>query len=51
VSVRVENVGTGSMPLEVAAARGERFPEDGAPAADWRDARASVTLARARRAR
>jgi aminopeptidase N len=28
VTVKVENVGTGTMPLEVAAARGVRFPDD-----------------------
>jgi len=49
LTVRVENVGTGSMPVELAAARGERFAEDAAEdaaeAADYRDARATVTLA------
>jgi hypothetical protein len=28
VRVRVQNVGTGRMPIQVAAARGERFPEE-----------------------
>ncbi len=45
VTVRVENIGTGRMPLEVAIARGERFSEDAAKAADYRDARATLTLA------
>jgi hypothetical protein len=33
VSVRVENKGTGRVSVEVAAARGERFPEDAEEAA------------------
>jgi hypothetical protein len=59
VSVRVKNKGTGRMPLEICAARGERFPTDdskpatarrrgGVQAAEtakvYRDARASVVL-------
>ena len=38
------------MPVEVAATRGERFAKDGSPVADYREARATVTLARANRA-
>lgn len=44
VTVSVQNVGTGKMPLEVAAVKGERFDKDGKEAADYRDARATVTL-------
>jgi ABC-2 type transport system permease protein len=58
VTARVENAGTGTMPLEVAAARGERFPDDESPAKDdaavaaakaapgkrYADARTTVTL-------
>jgi len=47
VSVEVENVGTGRMPVEVAATRGTRFPdqdEDAAPAEPYREARATVVL-------
>ena len=44
VAVRLENVGTGTMPVEVAATRGERFAKDGTPNPDYREARASVTL-------
>jgi ABC-2 type transport system permease protein len=44
VTVRVKNAGTGRMPVEVAAVRGERFPEDGKPNTGYQDARATVTL-------
>jgi hypothetical protein len=44
VTVRVENVGTGLMPVEVAAIQGERFTEDGKPAPDYRESRATVEL-------
>src|SRR5262249_37870119 len=58
VTARVENIGTGTMALEVAAARGERFPDDESPAKDdaavaaakseparsYADARTTVTL-------
>jgi hypothetical protein len=45
----IENVGTGRMPLEIAAAKGERFPDDtaktrAAPADRYIDARTGVTL-------
>jgi len=43
-AVRIENVGTGLMPVEVAATRGERFAKDGSPAADYRDSRTTITL-------
>jgi ABC-2 type transport system permease protein len=44
VVVRVHNVETGRMAVEVAAVRGERFDKDGNPAADYREARTGVTL-------
>ncbi len=44
VTVQLENVGTGVMPVDVAAVRGERFAKDGSPAPDYREARATVTL-------
>lgn len=45
IRARVKNVGTGVIPVEIAATRGERFAKK--PAADkaWRDARATLTLA------
>jgi ABC-2 type transport system permease protein len=39
ISVKLTNVGTGSMPVELAATRGRRFREDGSPSADYREAR------------
>jgi ABC-type transport system involved in multi-copper enzyme maturation permease subunit len=45
VTVRVKNAGTGRMPVEVAATRGERFAKKGKPAAGYLDARRTVTLA------
>jgi hypothetical protein len=45
VTARVKNVGTGVMPVEVAAARGKRFPKPSEKAAKYEDARTSVTLA------
>ncbi len=45
VTVRVENAGTGRMPVEIAAVRGkERFDDDDRVSPDYRDARATVTL-------
>jgi ABC-type transport system involved in multi-copper enzyme maturation permease subunit len=44
VTVRVENAGTGKMPVEVAAVRGDRYGDDGKPAADYQEARTTVTL-------
>lgn len=52
-TVTVENTGTGRMPVEVAAVKGERFPErteeeaakgPAQPSQDYRDARAKVVL-------
>ena len=47
----VENIGTGTMPVEVAAVRGRRFDDAGQPRPDYREARATVTLGRASRRR
>ncbi|HLN30950.1 MAG TPA: ABC transporter permease subunit [Gemmataceae bacterium] len=44
VAVHVENVGTGLMPVEIAALAGERFEEDGSASTQYRDARTSVLL-------
>jgi ABC-type Na+ efflux pump permease subunit len=44
-TVRIENAGTGVMPVEVAATtRGERFAKDGSPAPDYRDSRTKIML-------
>jgi len=43
-TLRVHNAGTGKMPVEIAAVRGERFADDGQTAADYRDARTSIIL-------
>jgi hypothetical protein len=45
VGVKVTNVGTGRMPVEIAATRGRRFRDDGSPSADYREARVTVELA------
>jgi ABC-type transport system involved in multi-copper enzyme maturation permease subunit len=44
VTARVRNAGTGRMPVEVAAVRGERFGAKGAPNPGYRDARRTVVL-------
>lgn len=44
VTVRVKNAGTGRMPVEIAATRGERFGKDGKPKGDYRESRATVVL-------
>jgi ABC-2 type transport system permease protein len=44
VTVHVQNAGTGKMPVEVAAVSGERFTEDGTPAAGYQEARQRVVL-------
>ncbi|HEY8020754.1 MAG TPA: M1 family aminopeptidase, partial [Thermoanaerobaculia bacterium] len=45
VTARVENAGSGRMPLEVAAAsQAERFDDAGRPVPGYRDARATVVL-------
>ncbi len=45
VSARVKNAGTGSAAIEVAAERGDRFPEGRGKHEAWRSACATVTLA------
>jgi ABC-2 type transport system permease protein len=44
VAVKVENAGTGRMPVEVAATQGRRFDEKGAVDPGFREARATVVL-------
>jgi hypothetical protein len=43
-TAKLENIGTGKMPVTVAAFRGERFAKDGSPNGDYREARTTVTL-------
>jgi len=45
VTVKVKNVGTGTMPIEVAAARGKRFPHGHDKVEPYVDARVTITLA------
>jgi hypothetical protein len=45
VRARVKNVGTGVMPIEIAATRGERFSDKPDRAKPYQDARATLTLA------
>ena len=45
VTARLENVGTGLMPVEVAAVNGDRFKPDGSFVSAYREARATVTPA------
>jgi ABC-type transport system involved in multi-copper enzyme maturation permease subunit len=44
VRVTVKNVGSGRLPIEVAAVKGERFDADGQELADYRDSRVTVVL-------
>lgn len=44
VRFTLRNSGTGTMPVEVAAQRGERFPEDEEDLEPFREARTTVTL-------
>jgi hypothetical protein len=44
VKLRVENAGSGAPPVEVAAARGERFAKDGSAARSYQEARTTITL-------
>lgn len=46
VAVRVRNTGTGAMPVEVAAVRGERFPKEppADPSAAYEESRVSILL-------
>jgi len=45
VTVQVTNKGKGTMPVAIAAAKGDRFDERGVAKADYKDARAEITLA------
>ena len=45
VTVRVANKGKGTMPVTIAAAKGERFDDKGVSKVDYKDARAGLTLA------
>ena len=45
VQARIKNVGTGVMPIEVAATRGERFPKKRTAENAWQERRATVLLA------
>jgi hypothetical protein len=45
VSVRVTNKGKATMPVSIAAAKGDRFDDKGVAKADYKDARAGLTLA------
>jgi ABC-2 type transport system permease protein len=44
VAVKIENAGTGRMPVEIEARRGQRFDEKGATDPLFRDARTTVVL-------
>jgi len=44
VVLKVKNGGTGRMPVVLAAARGERFTDEGRPKPDYRDARSQPVL-------
>lgn len=43
-TVKVKNAGTGRLPVEIAAARGERFTDDGKPGKGYADARSEIVL-------
>jgi hypothetical protein len=44
VTVTIENDGTGRIPVEIAAVRGERFDDDGAPSPDYQESRVTITI-------
>jgi ABC-2 type transport system permease protein len=44
VTCRVENAGTGAMPVEIAASRGQRFDKAGKANPDYQEARTAQTL-------
>jgi hypothetical protein len=44
VRTRLENLGSGVMPVDVAATRGERFTKDGSASSDYREVRTTATL-------
>lgn len=43
-SAKVANIGTGRMPVEIAAVKGERFSKDGGESPEYREARAGLVL-------
>ena len=43
-TVHVENAGTGKMPVDIAAVKGERFSEDGAQSPDYQETRQRIVL-------
>ena len=45
VAVKVTNKGKATMPITIAAAKGERFDDKGVAKADYKDARTDLTLA------
>jgi ABC-type transport system involved in multi-copper enzyme maturation permease subunit len=45
VTVKVTNKGKATMPITIAAAKGERFDDEGVAKADYEDARSALTLA------
>ena len=49
VTVTAENTGSATMPVEIAAARAERFDDHGAASAEYRDSRVTVTIGPAER--
>jgi hypothetical protein len=44
VALKVTNKGASTMPVQVAAAKGERFDDKGVAKPDYKDARATITL-------
>jgi hypothetical protein len=44
VTATIHNVGTGTMPIDVAAASGERWPDKGRKSAPYADARAALAI-------
>jgi ABC-2 type transport system permease protein len=44
VSAKLKNIGSGAMPVEVAATRGKRFDDSGKPSPDYKEARTTVTV-------
>jgi hypothetical protein len=43
ITARVENAGSGTMPVEIAAVRGDRFAPDGSPDGTYREARTTIS--------
>ncbi|MFL6195980.1 MAG: ABC transporter permease subunit [Thermoanaerobaculia bacterium] len=44
VTLKVENAGTGRFPVEVAAARGERYDDKGKPSPEYQEVRTRIVL-------